>query len=134
MQLSIITINYNDATGLKKTLDSVAAQTYPHIQHIIVDGGSTDGSVEIIREYADNQAKGERLEVEGAEYGEADTLASTLYTLHSTPSKHHVLWVSEKDSGIYNAMNKGLEIALGKRIVNDDHTSLPIANGQSRAF
>ena len=55
MILSIITINYNNAEGLRKTLASVASQTYPHIQHIIVDGGSTDGSVEIIREYADNQ-------------------------------------------------------------------------------
>ena len=184
--LSIITINYNDAAGLRKTLDSVAAQTYPHIQHIIVDGGSTDGSVEIIREYADNQCKvesvkckgtgnevkGERLEVKGEENGEADTPASTLYTLHSTPTeistpiyttlhnstppKHHVLWVSEPDKGIYNAMNKGIEIALGRRVVNsfnrselvedknkgieialgrrevrEDHTSLHIANGQS---
>ena len=65
IKLSIITINYNDAEGLSKTLASVAAQTYPYIQHIIVDGGSTDGAVEIIREYADNQAKGERLEVKG---------------------------------------------------------------------
>ena len=131
IKLSIITINYNDATGLKKTLDSVAAQTCPNIQHVIVDGGSTDGSVEIIREYADNQAKGENLEAKGTEYGETDTLASTLYTLHSTPSKHNVLWVSEPDKGIYNAMNKGIEIALGRREVNDDYTSSPIANGQS---
>ena len=161
MKISIITINYNNAEGLRKTLASVATQTYPYIQHIIVDGGSTDGSVEIIREYADNQAKGERLEVKGTgnevkgerlevkgeENGEADTPASTLYTLHSTPTEisttiytnlhnstpptHTVCWISEKDTGIYNAMNKGLEIALGKRIVNDDHTSAPIANSQS---
>ena len=159
MKLSIITINYNDATGLKKTLDSVAAQTYPHIQHIIVDGGSTDGAVEIIREYADNQAKGERLEVKGTEKGGSDSEnnPTPIYTtLHnSTPAKHHVLWVSEPDKGIYNAMNKGIEIALGRRVVNsfnrselvedknkgieivlgrrevrEDHTSLPIANGQ----
>ena len=55
MKLSIITINYNNAKGLRKTLASVAAQTYADIEHIIVDGGSTDGSVEIIREYADNE-------------------------------------------------------------------------------
>ena len=162
MQLSIITIDYNDAEGLRKTLASVAAQTYPHIQHIIVDGGSTGGSVEIIREYADNQAKGERLEVKGMgnevkgerlevkgeENGGADTPASTLYTLHSTPTeisttiytnlhnstppKHNVLWVSEPDKGIYNAMNKGIEIALGKRIVNDDQTSSLIASSPDR--
>ena len=85
--LSIITINYNDAAGLRKTLDSVAAQTYPYIQHIIVDGGSTDGSVEIIREYADNQAKGERLEVKGAE--KADLTAKTI--LHQSTQLYTIL-------------------------------------------
>lgn len=101
--LSIITINYNDAIGLRKTLDSVAAQTYPHIQHIIVDGGSTDQSLEVIREYE-------------------SSLAFCL-----SPLTSNLKWISEKDTGIYNAMNKGIEIALGKRIVNDDHTSSPIA-------
>ena len=51
MKLSIITINYNNAAGLKKTLDSVASQTCTDFEHIIVDGASTDGSVDIIREY-----------------------------------------------------------------------------------
>ena len=155
MKLSIITINYNNAEGLRKTLASVASQTYADIEHIIVDGGSTDGSVEIIRQYADNQVKGERLKVKGEENGKADIPASTLYTLHHTPSAHIVRWISELDKGIYNAMNKGIEIALGrrmvdafnrselvedknkgievalgKRVVNDDHTSSPIANNQ----
>ena len=116
MQLSIITINYNNAEGLRKTLASVAAQTYPNIEHIIVDGGSTDGSVEIIREYADNQAKGERLEAKGTENSKADTPASTLYTLHLTPSAHIVRWISEPDKGIYNAMNKGIKMATGEYI------------------
>lgn len=135
MFLSIITINYNNAEGLRKTLASVVSQTYPHVEHIIVDGGSTDGSVEIIRQYADNQAKGERLEVKGTEKGGSDSEnnPTPIYTtLHdSTPPKHRVLWVSEPDKGIYNAMNKGIEIALGRRKVNDDHTSAPIANSQS---
>ena len=139
MFLSIITINYNNAEGLRKTLASVVSQTYPHVEHIIVDGGSTDGSVEIIRQYADNQAKGERLEakgtgneVKGEENGKADTPASTLYTLHSTPteistqfytnlhnstpSTHTVRWISEPDKGIYNAMNKGIRMATGDYI------------------
>ena len=51
IKLSIITINYNNAEGLRKTLASVAAQSYPNIEHIIVDGNSTDGSVDVIREY-----------------------------------------------------------------------------------
>ena len=118
MKLSIITINYNNAEGLRKTLASVAAQTYANIEHIIVDGGSTDGSVEIIREYADNQVKGYRLELKGEENSITDINASTPYTLHHTPSAHVVRWISEPDKGIYNAMNKGIEIALGKRVVN----------------
>lgn len=116
MKLSIITINYNNAEGLRKTLASVASQTYANIEHIIVDGGSTDGSVEIIREYADNQAKGERLKVIGEENSKADTPASTLYTLHLTPSAHIVRWISEPDNGIYNAMNKGIRMATGEYI------------------
>ena len=100
MKLSIITINYNNAEGLRKTLASVAAQTYADIEHIIVDGGSTDNSVEVIRDYSQSP------------------IANT----------HEIRWISEKDKGIYNAMNKGIEIALGKRVVNDDHTSQPILN------
>ena len=95
IKLSIITINYNNAEGLRKTLASVAAQTYPNIEHIIVDGGSTDGSVDVIREYE-------------------STLASSL-----SPLASRLKWLSEQDKGIYNAMNKGIEIALDKRVVND---------------
>ena len=94
MKLSIITINYNNAEGLRKTLASVASQTYADIEHVIVDGGSTDGSVEVIREYE-------------------QSLASRL-----SPLASNLKWVSEKDTGIYNAMNKGIEIAIGRRIVN----------------
>ena len=101
MKLSIITINYNNTEGLKKTLASVASQTYRNIEHIIVDGGSTDGSVEVIREY-DNTIK--------------QSVAIDQSTIQ-------VKWLSEPDHGIYNAMNKGIEIALGRRIVNKNHTS-----------
>ena len=52
MKLSIITINYNNAKGLRKTLVSVAAQTYHDIEHVIVDAASTDESVDVIKEYA----------------------------------------------------------------------------------
>ena len=54
MKLSIVTINYNNAEGLRKTLASVAEQTYPNIEHVIVDAASTDGSVDIIKAYADS--------------------------------------------------------------------------------
>ena len=51
MKLSIITINRNNAAGLEKTLQSVAAQTFKEFEYIVVDGASTDGSVEVIKKY-----------------------------------------------------------------------------------
>ena len=102
MKLSIITINYNNASGLRKTLASVTTQTYRNIEHIIVDGGSTDGSVDAIKEYVTSNQS-------------------------INPSFHHsIIWLSEKDHGIYNAMNKGIEIALGQRVVERDHTQYTI--------
>lgn len=86
MKLSIITINYNDAEGLRKTLDSVLMQSYTAIEHCIVDGASSDQSVEVIEEYYDR----------------------------ATAKGITVKWVSEPDSGIYNAMNKGIRMASGE--------------------
>ena len=83
MELSIITINYNNAEGLRKTMESVLAQTYTEIEYIIVDGASTDGSVDVIRELA---------------------------------TRPTIKWVSEKDTGIYNAMNKGIRMATSEYI------------------
>lgn len=94
MKLSIITINYNNADGLRKTLASVAAQSYRDIEHIIIDAASMDGSVDVIKEYV---AKVENRE-------------STLTKVKS------VHWVSEKDKGIYNGMNKGIRKATGDYI------------------
>ena len=99
MKLSVVTINYNNADGLKKTLASVAAQTYRDIEHILIDGGSTDGSVEVIKEYVRTNPNNDPF------------------------FKHTIKWVSEKDNGIYNAMNKGIEIALGRRVVNSFNRS-----------
>ena len=90
MILSIITINYNNAAGLRKTLASVASQTYRNIEHIIVDAASTDGSVAVIREYE-----------------------QTL-TAHHSPFT--VIWTSEKDNGIYDGMNRGIRKATGDYI------------------
>ena len=53
MKLSIITINYNNRDGLRKTIESVVNQTCRDYEYIIIDGGSTDGSVDIIKQYAD---------------------------------------------------------------------------------
>ncbi len=170
MKLSIITINYNNAEGLRKTLASVAAQTYADIEHIIVDGGSTDGSVAIIEAYASDVARkasgcvpaggeGSCAAVEGQDSTPANgaqPLAEQDTTSPKATPPHKVTWISEPDKGIYNAMNKGIEIALGKRvvnslnrselvedknkgfeialgkrIVNDDHTSSPLASSLS---
>lgn len=79
MKISIITINYNNKEGLKKTISSVIKQSFKDYEYFIVDGGSTDGSVEVIME----------------------------------ASKGITHWISEKDTGIYNAMNKGLAFANG---------------------
>ncbi len=84
--ISIITINYNNKDGLKKTIDSVAAQTFRGYEHIIIDGGSTDGSVDVIKEALKNP----------------DYASQVSY------------WCSEKDGGIYPAMNKGVEKANGE--------------------
>ena len=102
MTLSIITINYNNADGLRKTLASVASQTYAEIEHIIVDGGSTDGSVEILEAYPQPlpERRGEITEDKFPTQNPA----------------HKVIWVSEKDNGIYNAMNKGIRMATGNYI------------------
>lgn len=53
MKYSIITINYNNSEGLERTIQSVVNQTYQDFEYIIIDGGSTDGSVEVIKKYAD---------------------------------------------------------------------------------
>lgn len=105
MNLSIITVCYNNALGLQATLNSVAVQTVSEgVEHIIVDGGSTDGSVDVIRGYVQKMEEEERRDKEKERGVE-------------------VKWVSEKDKGIYNAMNKGIEIALGKRKINEFNRS-----------
>lgn len=115
MKLSIITINYNNAEGLRKTLASVAAQTYPNIEHIIVDGNSTDGSVDVIREYADEQAmRLQGYEAIRQENNKANTLPNRPIAQSPNRPPKHVLWISEPDKGIYNAMNKGIRMATGE--------------------
>ena len=52
-KLSIITVTLNDSKGLKKTIESVVSQTFTDYEYIVIDGGSTDGSVEIIKQYAE---------------------------------------------------------------------------------
>lgn len=79
MKISVITVCYNAAATLEDTLKSVQTQDYPNIEHIVIDGGSTDGTQAILERYHDGIA----------------------------------LCVSEKDRGIYDAMNKGIARATG---------------------
>lgn len=83
MRFSIITINYNHKEGLRRTIESVVRQTNTDYEYIIIDGGSTDGSVDIIRQHACDIS----------------------------------YWVSEKDNGVYNAMNKGIAHANGDYLI-----------------
>ena len=128
MKLSIITINYNNVEGLRKTLESVAAQTYRDFEHIIVDGGSTDGSVEVIEAYASDEARmasGSVLMGSNGDFVAVDSQDSTLangaqpheVTQPAASTQPSIKWISEKDKGIYNAMNKGACYACGEYLL-----------------
>ncbi len=86
--LSVITATYNSEKTLKDTIKSVLNQNYTNFEFIIVDGKSTDNTLSIIKEF-ESQFKEKKI-----------------------PFK----WISEKDSGIYNAWNKGLKLAIGNWI------------------
>lgn len=88
MKVTIITVTYNSAKFLEQSLQSVISQHYSDIEHIIIDGGSTDGTLDIIKKY----------------------------------QPHIARWISEKDSGMYDAINKGMRMATGDiiGILNSD--------------
>jgi glycosyltransferase involved in cell wall biosynthesis len=82
MKVSVITIAYNSVDTIEDTIQSVINQDYYNLEYVIIDGGSTDGTLEIIEKYRKNITK----------------------------------FISEKDEGIYDAMNKGVSMASGDLI------------------
>ena len=80
--LSVITINYNNAKGLKQTINSVVSQTVNDVEFVVIDGGSTDNSIEYVKN-----------------------------------EKRITNWISEADKGIYDAQNKGIQIATGEYLL-----------------
>jgi glycosyltransferase involved in cell wall biosynthesis len=82
-KLSIITIVYNNAADIERTLLSVLNQTYANIEYIVIDGASTDGTLDIIQKHQEGISQ----------------------------------LISEKDKGIYDAMNKGLKMATGDYVL-----------------
>jgi len=81
-KITVITVNYNNIKGLKKTIESVISQDYSDYEFVVVDGGSTDGSVALIESYS---------------------------RINN--------WISEKDKGVYHAMNKGIRMAKGDYVI-----------------
>lgn len=79
-KISIITVCYNIKDEIERTCESIISQTSPNYEWIVVDGGSTDGTVDILNKYKDKMS----------------------------------VFISEKDTGIYNAMNKGIQKATGE--------------------
>src|ERR1700750_112207 len=103
MKISIITATYNSETTVKDTLDSIREQDHPNVEHLIVDGGSTDRTMEIVRSFP-----------------------------------HVAGYISERDKGIYDAMNKGIGMASGEviGILNSDdvYPGSAVLSGIARAF
>lgn len=94
--VTVITVVFNGATTIEDTIRSVSDQSYKNVEHIIIDGGSTDATLSILRKY--------------------DGIID--------------YWVSEKDAGIYDAMNKGIELARGDYVGmlnSDDYFANPNA-------
>jgi glycosyltransferase involved in cell wall biosynthesis len=92
--VSIVTIVRNRKQAIEETMLSVFTQTYANIEYIIIDGASTDGTIDKIKKYDEEIKKG----------------------IFPNFSAINFKWLSEPDTGVYNAMNKGIRLARGKWI------------------
>lgn len=91
MKVSLITVSYNSAKTIADTLKSVKSQAYKNIEYIVVDGNSSDGTIEIVKQFLD----------------------STKDVSQDASKGIVTKFLCEKDNGIYDAMNKGLALATG---------------------
>ena len=126
-KISIITPVYNRVGMIEQTIQSVISQDYPNLEYIIIDGGSTDGTVDVIRKYADNEAiRREDDKAIRQENGESEVPASHLIT--SSPNCL-IKWLSEPDQGMYHAIMKGMAMATGDILawINSDDMYHPNA-------
>ena len=87
LRITYVTITYNAASVLQRTLDSVLAQDYPDILHLIIDGASTDDTMQLVNDYIERS--------------------------NAADNGHSIQVTSEPDKGIYDAMNKGLRSITG---------------------
>ena len=92
--VSVITVVYNGARHLAQCIEAVANQSYSNIEHIVIDGGSTDGTIDILRRYDDKITR----------------------------------WISERDEGLYDAMNKGIAL------VTDPESYVLFANADDHLY
>ena len=119
-KISIITPVFNRVGMIEQTIQSVISQDYPNLEYIIIDGGSTDGTVDVIRKYADNEAiRREDDKAIRQENGESEVHASRLIT--SSPNCL-IKWLSGPDQGMYHAIMKGMAMATGEIVawINSD--------------
>ena len=91
IKFTVVTCTYNAEKELQRTLDSVQRQTYCNIEHIIMDGGSRDRTLQLVKAYQHRNAVGE--------------------------SSHEIVVISEPDKGLYDAMNKSIDRATGDYLV-----------------
>jgi glycosyltransferase involved in cell wall biosynthesis len=91
LKVSIITVVYNSAETIEDCIQNVAAQTLPNLDHVIIDGGSTDGTLDVISRFTSIDSRIAKV-------------------------------ISEPDNGLYDAMNKGIKLAIGDiiGILNSD--------------
>jgi len=104
MKVSLITVSYNSAKTIADTLKSVQSQTYKDIEYIVVDGNSSDGTIEIVKQFLDSAKD---VSQDASQDSEKDISQDT-----GVVKK----FLCERDKGIYDAMNKGLAMATGEVI------------------